>query len=477
MKPRLTGPALKCGYDVREVIAMSDTHGDEHHTLRTVQRDWNEMPVAERAEGIYIYDTEGKRYIDGSGGSSVVTSIGHGVKEVPEAMYQQAQKVSYVPAHVFSNQPALQLGELIAGLAPGTMKNACKSWLGNTGTDAVDSALRLARSYFVEKGEPSRFMVIARWQGFHGNNIAVAGVHGLTYRRQLYAPMYVSSPHIPPAYCYRCYFEKTYPECDLLCARALEKEIRQQGSENVAAFIAEPVVGAALGCVPAPPGYFQRVREICNRYGVLYISDEVMTGWGRTGKFWGVDHWDVTPDIIATAKGMTSGYTPISATIAKDSVWEPLKSKSAPFRAGHTMNYNPVSCAGALSAIGYMVERRLWENAATVGEYFLSEAQGLLRHKIVGNVRGLGLMVGLELVQDQKTRAPFPPNLKMSRRFEDEALSRGLVVYSCTGCVDGVEGDMILMAPPQIITKPQIDELVAILHDTVEALEEQTAEF
>ena len=452
---------------------MGEPNGGASESLRLVQRDWREMPVAQRAEGIYVYDTTGKRYIDGSGGSSVVTSIGHGVREVPEAMYRQSQQSSFFPNHLFGNQPAIELSDLIARWAPGEMRNACKTWLGTTGTDASDSALRLVRSHFVEKGEPTRYLVIGRWQGFHGNNIAVAGVSGLTYRRRLYTPMFVNNPHIPPAYCYRCYFEKAYPECGLLCARSLATEIRQHGPENVAAFIAEPVVGAALGCVPAPAGYFQIIREICDRYGILFISDEVMTGWGRTGKLWGVDHWDVTPDVIVTAKGMSSGYTPISATIAKDSVWAPLVDKNTPFRAGHTLNYNPISCAGALAAIGYLMERKLWENAATVGAYFLEQTKGLLKHKIVGDVRGLGMMVGFELVQDKASKKPFPPSLRVSRRIEDAAFQRGLCIYSCTGCVDGVEGDMILMAPPLIITKAQVDELVAILNEAVAAVEKE----
>jgi adenosylmethionine-8-amino-7-oxononanoate aminotransferase len=243
----------------------------------------------------------------------------------------------------------------------------------------------------------------------------------------------------------------------------------------VAAFIAEPVVGAALGCVPAPPGYYQRIREICDRYGVLYISDEVMTGWGRTGKFWGVDHWGVTPDIIVTAKGMSSGYAPIAATIARDSVWRPLQEKGSPFRAGHTLNYNPISAAGALANLRYLLEHRLWENAAEVGAYFLEETKSLLAHKTVGDVRGLGMMVGFELVQDKGTKKPFPASARMSRRVEEAAFARGLIVYSCTGCVDGVAGDMILMAPPLITTKAQVDEIVAILHEAVEAVEGENA--
>ena len=252
--------------------------------------------------------------------------------------------------------------------------------------------------------------MISRWQAFHGNNVAVAGFSGLTARRKIFQPMYVDSPHIPPAFCYRCPFEQTYPECNLLCARALETAIRQQGPENVAAFIAEPVVGAALGCVPAPDGYFQKIREICDRYDVLFIADEVMTGWGRTGKMWGIEHWGVTPDIIATAKGMTAGYTPLSAIIARDDIWQALERNHSAFKAGHTLNANAVSCAGAIAVINYSLSHDLAGNAAARGEQALAGLTDLMaKHPIIGDVRGRGLMFGFELVADRATRSPFPP--------------------------------------------------------------------
>ena len=285
--------------------------------IHAVHRDWDrDFPVIVRTEGIYLFDEHGRRYIDGSGGSSVVTSLGHGVAEIPQAMYDQAQKFSFYPAHAFTNQPFLDLCDLIVSLAPGELRDNSRVWITCTGTDATDDAVRLARQYWVESGQPSKYQIISRWQAFHGNNVAVAGFSGLTARRKIFQPMYIDSPHIPPAFCYRCAYEQTYPACNLLCARALETAILQQGPENVAAFIAEPVVGAALGCVPAPDGYFQKIREICDRHNVLFIADEVMTGWGRTGKMWGIEHWNVTPDIIATAKGMTAGYTPLSAILA-----------------------------------------------------------------------------------------------------------------------------------------------------------------
>ncbi len=443
--------------------------------VHAVHRDWDrEFPVIVRTEGIYLYDQDGRRYIDGSGGSSVVTSIGHGVEEVPRAMYEQAQKFSFYPAHAFTNQPFLDLADLMVSLAPGGLRDNSRVWVTCTGTDATDDAVRLARQYWVESGQPSKYQVITRWQGFHGNNIAVAGFSGLTVRRKIFQPMYVDSPHIPPAFCYRCYFEKRYPECGLLCARVLETAIRQQGPENVAAFIAEPVVGAALGCVPAPDGYFQVIRDICDRYGVLFIVDEVMTGWGRTGAMWGIDHWGVTPDIVATAKGMTAGYTPLSAIIARDDIWAVLERNRSPFKAGHTLNANAVSCAGAIAVINYMLAHNLPANAAARGEQALAGLRRLMAaHPSVGDVRGRGLMFGFEFVRDRATREPFPPELRVSSRLETAALRHGLVTYPCSGTVDGAAGDMVLMAPPLTINEQEMGDLLQILDLAIGEVEEE----
>jgi adenosylmethionine-8-amino-7-oxononanoate aminotransferase len=441
--------------------------------VHAVHRDWDRpFPIIERTEGIYLYDNQGRKYIDGSGGSSVVTSIGHGVEAVSKAMHEQAQRFSFYPAHAFSNAPFLELSDLIVELSPGKLKNNSRVWVTCTGTDATDDAVRLARQYWIEKGKSTKFQIISRWQSFHGNNIAVAGFSGLTARRKIFQPMYVDSPHIPPAFCYRCPFEKSYPECGLLCARALETAIHQQGPENVAAFIAEPVVGAALGCVPAPEGYFELIREICDRNEVLFIADEVMTGWGRTGKLWGVDHWHVTPDIIATAKGMTAGYTPLSAIIARDDIWDVLEKNHSPFKAGHTLNANAVSCAGAIAVIQYVLDNHLVENAAERGEQALSGLEKILEnHPAIGRVSGKGLMFGFEFVNDKESKEPFPASKKVSSMLEWAALERGLVTYPCTGSVDGVAGDMVLMAPPLIIGEKQMDEVLSILDESITDVE------
>jgi len=318
-----------------------------------VLRSWEQIQLLDRAEGIYLYDSEGNEYVDGASGSSVVVNIGHGVQSVLDAMYDQGRSVSYAAPHAFTNRPVMTLGDAVAERAPGGMKNDCRSWFSLSGTDATDDAARLARQYFVATGKSSKYVIISRWQGFHGNNLAVAGFSGHTLRRSSYFPMFINSPHIPPAYCYRCHYEMSYPDCGLKCARALETMIRQIGAENVAAFIAEPVVGAALGAVPAPEGYFDVIRDICDRYDVLLILDEVMTAWGRIGYWFGAEHWGVTPDIIATSKGITSGYVPLAATIGRNELWEPWRTLAARFSPG-------TPCATTRSRV-----RRPWPSSTT----------------------------------------------------------------------------------------------------------------
>lgn len=435
-----------------------------------VQRSWRDMPVMERGEGVYLYDAEGRRYLDGSAGSSVCVNIGHGVKRVRDATYAQMERISYAPTHVFSTDAQLQLAEIVADKAPGALRNNCRTWITCTGTDSVDAAIRLARQYHVARGDRSKTLVIGRWQGFHGNNLGVTGVHGHTFRRRLYVGMNINMPHIPAANCYRCPFEMQYPGCNLKCARALETEIRQQGEENVAAFIAEPVVGAALAAVPAPDGYFDTVREICDKYNVLLIADEVMTAWGRLGYWFGMEHWGVTPDIIATAKGMASGYATIAATIAREDIWATVEGMGLPFLAGHTMDANAVACATSVEVIRTIEDNDLLRNARETGAYLRERLGDLLDTGIVGDVRGVGMMNGFELVRDQLTREPFDPALHVAAQVQAEALARGLVLFACTGSVEGIAGDMMLVTPPLTINRSQVDELVAITRQAVDAV-------
>jgi len=427
-------------------------------------------PIVDHAEGIYLYDKEGRRYIDGSGGASCVTCIGHGVPEVIEAAEKQLRKVCFSPSHVFANEPVMELAELVAEMAPGGLN---RTWFVNGGSEAVDNAVKIARQYQMERGNLSKYVVISRWQGFHGNTIGALGVGGHTFRRRRFLPMFEDSPHIPPAYCYRCYFEKTYPECDLICARVLENAICQQGPENVAAFIAEPVVGATTGAVAPPPGYFEIIREICDRYDVLFIADEVITGFGRTGRNFGIEHWGVEPDIIATGKGMSAGYTPLGAVILQDKLVDFLAEKGSNLVGGHTFALNPLSAAIGAAVLRYIRDHKLVEQAAETGAYFMSKLSPLASHRIVGDVRGKGMLFAIEFVQDKVSKSPFPVEVRIAQKVVDAALPLGLVLYPCTGTVNGVAGDFILMAPPFIITKEQVDEYVGILDQALTAAEKE----
>jgi adenosylmethionine-8-amino-7-oxononanoate aminotransferase len=449
---------------------MADT---ENARTTVVHRYWHTTaPIIDRGEGLYLWDKDGNRYLDGAAGSSVVVNIGHGVQSVVDAIYEQGKKVSFASPHVFTNEKLLELGPMVTERAPGEMRDHCRVWFSNTGTDSVDDAARLARQYWVARGEGSKYLLISRWQGFHGNNLAVAGFSGHTFRRRLYYPMFVHTPHIPAAYCYRCPFELEQPTCRLKCARSLETMINQIGSENVAAFIAEPVVGAALGCVPAPEGYFEIVRDICDRHNVLLIADEVMTAWGRIGHWFGIDEWGVTPDIIATAKGITSGYATLAATLGREDIWQTIEESGTPFVAGHTMNQNPISAAAAVANLRYMEEQDLLTNSREVGAYLLERLGELREFAIIGDVRGLGMMCGIELVKDPETKEPFAPEQKASVVLEREALKRGLILYACSGCIEGAAGDMLEVTPPLVMTREQVDEMMDILHEAIPATKE-----
>jgi adenosylmethionine-8-amino-7-oxononanoate aminotransferase len=285
--------------------------------------------------------------------------------------------------------------------------------------------------------------------------------------------MYQNQPHIAPAFPYRCAYARgggTHCACDLSCAAELEREIQLQGAENVAAFIAEPVVGAALGAVPAPPGYFQAVREICDRHDVLFIADEVMTGFGRTGRAFGIDHWGVVPDLMACAKGLGAGYVPLGAVVATERVMAPILAARQNLVGGHTYGAHTLSCAVGVEALRILKEERLIENADRVGGYLLQRLKGLLAHPLVGDVRGLGLMAGIELVRDKATKEPFPSELRISQQVLDESLARGLICYPLTGTVNGVSGDHIKFSPPLILTESQADELVSALTGALDAV-------
>jgi len=427
-------------------------------------RDWRKTyPVVDRGEGIYLLDRQGKKYIDATGGPFVV-NIGHGVAEVIEAMEKQARKVCFPYAGNFSSEAQIELADEVIRFAPAGMSRV---YFVSGGSEANEVALKIVRQYHLDRGEPSRTKIIGRWQGYHGATLGALSMGGHTHYRRDYLPYMLDFPHVHAPYCYRCRFERKYPSCDMICAHELEMAIIDEGKESIAAFISEPVTGSSLGAMAPPPEYFPIVREICDRYGILLIVDEVITGFGRTGKNFGIDHWGVVPDLIVTGKGISSGYAPLGATIVHEKVFEVFsRSKRSTFFLGYTYSGNPLSCATGLAVLRYLKKNGLVEQAARKGEYLFRKFESLKKIPIVGDIRGKGLLLGIELVQDDG-KMPFPRSRKLAESIVRKAFENGLILLSGHGLQDGVVGDLLMVAPPFIVQEHEIDEIYRILEQSL----------
>lgn len=433
---------------------------DDYIFYRTFKQNY---PIVERGKGIYIYDKNGKRYIDACS-SALVSNLGHGIEEIAEAIYEQAKKISFAHLSMLVSEPAMELALLLKELAPGDLNY---TWFVSGGSEAVESAIKLARQYFLDRdGEKSsKYKIIGRWNSFHGNTLGALAVGGHIPRRKPYTLMFMESPHISPHYCYRCPFKLEYPKCDLRCAYELEDVIKREGAQYIAAFIAEPVVGATVGALVPPKEYWPIVREICNKYDVLLIADEVMTGFGRTGETFAVNHWNVIPDMIVLGKGMAAGYSPLAGVIVSERITETIKRGSGRFIHGHTYGGNPLSCATGVAVIKYMLKNNLMEKVKTIGAYFGKLlTKELIDIPIVGEVRGIGLMWGVEIVKDRRSKEPFSRSMNVSSRIFNLLLEMGLLVYPGSGAVDGINGDHFMVAPPFIITEEEATEIVSILN-------------
>jgi adenosylmethionine-8-amino-7-oxononanoate aminotransferase len=439
-----------------------------------IQRDLNRTyPVIDRGEGIYLFDRAGNRYIDGSGGSAAVTAIGHGVPEVIAAMTEQASRLACSPTHAFTNEPVEECARLIVErFAPPGLERV---FFCSSGSEANENAVKMALQYHRERGKAQKQIVISRWHSFHGLTVHALALSGHTGRRRRLGSALPAGVHIAPCYPYR----QAFPNGEGYGRRAageLDTAIRNLGSENVAAFIAEPVVGATLGAVPAEPDYFPRIREICDRHDVLLIADEVMTGFGRTGRAFGLDHWNVIPDLITCAKGISGGYAPLGAVIAGERLVDEIRRGSGSFVIGGTASGNPLSCAVSAATLRYILDHDLIANAAVVGEHFLAELRGLQEiHPIIGDARGLGMLVGIELVRDRATKQPFPVEAGVATQVGAATFARGLLSYPGQGTADGTLGDHLMYAPPLTMTAAQVDELISILDESLTAVETNLA--
>ncbi|WP_170450137.1 aspartate aminotransferase family protein [Ruegeria arenilitoris] len=416
-----------------------------------------ELPVAVGGDGCYLIDAQGKRYLDC--GDAAVSCLGHSNPAVIHAVREQVQKIAFAHTGFMTSEPAEALADLLIQHAPGSLDRV---YFVSGGSEATEAAIKLARQYFLEIGQPERSRVIARRQSYHGNTLGALSAGGNAWRRAQFAPMLIEMSHIAP--CYE-YAEKPEGESSYdygqRVANELEVEILRLGPETVMAFMAEPVVGATLGAVPAVEGYYKRIREICDQYGVLLILDEVMCGMGRTGHLFACDHDGVAPDILCIAKGLGAGYQPIGATLCTDRIYDAIRNGSGFFQHGHTYVGHPVATAAALAVVTELTSRDLPARARDMGDKLQAKLEAAFgQHPNVGDIRGRGLFRGIELVADRDTREPFDPARGVAAKIKKAAVEAGLICYPMSGTRDGRRGDHVLLAPPFIIEEPQLDELV-----------------
>ncbi len=424
-----------------------------------------EMPAVERGAGAVLWDRSGKRYLDGSGGA-VVVNIGHGRGEVASAMALQASTAAYVHGTHFTTDVLEEYARRLAPHAPGDCN---RLYLVSGGSEANETAVKLARAYHLATGSPSRHKVIRRSISYHGNTLAMLALSGRPNLQAPYRPMLADIPQAMAPFCYHCPLGKTYPECAVVCVEDLEAVILREGPETVAAYVAEPIIGASAGAAVPPEDYARRAREICSRHGVLYVDDEVMTGFGRTGRWFGIEWSGVAPDIVTCGKGMAGGYMPVGAVLASERIVAAL-ARGGGFTHGFTFSHNPVTAAACLETLEILEQERLIERAGALGARLLELLSPLRAHPHVGDVRGRGLMTGIELVADKNSRRPFLRSERRAEAVGARAFDHGLITYPSGGCATGTDGDVVMLAPPFVVTEGELTEMVATFDRTLTEL-------
>ena len=422
-------------------------------------------PKAVNAQGCYIYDSTGKPYLDGSGGAAV-SCLGHGDPDIIAAVQKQAETLSFAHTGFFTSEPAEDLADILIHHAP---EGLDRVYLVSGGSEATEAAIKLARQYHIENSEPDRRHLIARKQSYHGNTLGALAAGGNEWRRAQFSPLLIDVTHISPCYEYVLRgSDETAFDYGQRMAQELEDEIMRLGPETVMAFMAEPVVGATLGAVPAVAGYYKRIRDICDRYGVLLILDEVMCGMGRTGHLFACEADGITPDILCIAKGLGAGYQPIGAMLCSAQIYDCIEQGSGLFQHGHTYLGHPVAAAAAHAVVTKLTEQDLVARAAEQGNTLSNALSARFgQHPHIGDIRGRGLFQGMEFVEDRDSKTPFDPTNKFAARFKANAFENGLICYPMSGTRDGREGDHVLLAPPFIISDDQIGELVDKLDRTL----------
>lgn len=421
-------------------------------------------PKAVSAKGAVITDETGKEYLDCSSGVAVA-GIGHGVEEVTEAVVEQMNKVSFVYRGLFSNDAALELSKRVIDMSPEGMARVFFCCSGSEGTE---SAIKIARQYQVERGKSSKWKVISKWQEYHGNTALGLSVSGRANWRTMYDPYLVRAPYIPQCNCYHCPFKLEYPSCGIRCAYELERIIKAEDPSTVSAFIFETIGGATGGCIIPPKEYYPIIREICDKYDVLMIDDEVITGFGRTGKNFAIDHYGVAPDLIVTGKGIASGYLPLAGVIVHEKIVDAIEKGSGSMVHSFTYAGHAVTSAAGNAVLKYIEKHDLIHQAEEKGKVLKAKLETLLDLPMVGDVRGIGLMLGVSLVKDKETRESYPAELKVATRISQYCFDHGVSLLNAQqGCADTLLGDAMMVTPPFIITEEQMDKLVATLKGAI----------
>lgn len=438
------------------------TYPNSHVFYRKLRHAY---PIIARGEGCYLYDTEGRSYLDASGGAFVV-NIGHGVAAIGDAMARQAAQLGYVSGAAFTHEPVEALAAALAARAPGDLELV---YFLTSGSDAVEAALKLARQYWVERGQLAKHKVLALTPSYHGNTLLALSASAREHYRTLYRDWLVAIPRVPAPYRYRCACHGVGEPCAACTGDALEAAIRQEGADTIAAFIGEPVGGSSTGASVPDAGYWPRVREICDRHRILWIADEVLSGAGRTGTWSALEPYGVAPDLQVMGKGITSGYAPLSAVCAPRRIVDVIAEGSGAFVHAQTFSHHPVSCAAGLAVVEHIDRHDLVHRCAAIAPRFHAALAGLEPLPHVGDVRGRGLLAGIEFVEDKETRAPFPRTARFAETFVDAALDAGLVVWPNVGQADGTNGDIALLAPPFTIEEADIATLVARFRTALES--------
>src|SRR5712692_2096190 len=417
------------------------------------------FPVASRGEGCWIITADGRRFLDASGQAAVV-SIGHGVADIGRAMAEQSSQIAFAHTSQFHTAVAERLARRLLAMAPPNFRNGGRVYFTSGGSEATETAIKLSRQFHLECGQKDRYRVLSRRQSYHGSTLGAMSVSGNFARRAPYEPLIAEWGHIAACFCYHCPFEKTFPQCEPACSDDLELYLLGHEPEKAAAFIFEPVAGATLGAAVPPEGYAARIAEICRKSGILLIADEVMSGVGRTGKPFAMQHWGIEPDMILVGKGIASGYAPLGAVLVAPRVVEAFERGSGAFQHGFTYQAHPVATAAGNAVLDYIESHNLFDRVHPAAKILRTELSVLQSHPHVGEIRGLGLLLGVEFVKNKSTREPFPTKDNIADLIRQATLDENVLTYPTQGCVDGTNGDHILLAPPFIIA-PQECRLIA----------------